>query len=86
VRRHELDLTSLVTGVVFVAVGAVFLTDLVVDIALDPRWLAPLVLIAVGLAGLLSSMPVRRPAPARDDDAADVDATDETVDDPLTPR
>lgn len=63
------------------AIGAAFLVDLVVDVALDPRWLAPLVLIGLGLAGLLSSMPARQPTAA-----AEVEDDEATVDDPLTPR
>jgi hypothetical protein len=74
VKRHELDLTSLVAGVIFVAVGGTFLLDLLVDMALDPRWLAPLVLIGVGLAGLLSAVPMGRSAPADPDGDATVDA------------
>lgn len=63
------------------AIGTAFLVDLIVDIALDPRWLAPLVLIGVGIAGLLGSVPVRTPqveADAAHDDAAN--------DAPLAPR
>ena len=71
-KRHELDLTSLVTGVIFVAVGGAFLVDLMVDISLDPRWLAPLVLIGVGIAGLLSAVPIGR-TPASE--PADADGT-----------
>ena len=52
-------------------IGVAFLADLVVDIALDPRWLAPLVLIGLGVAGLLSSMPPRQPASIEADEPAD---------------
>jgi hypothetical protein len=85
VRRHELDLTSLVSGVIFMGIGAAFLVDLVVDVALDPRWLAPFVLIGIGLAGLLSSMPVHRPV-AADSGVEGKDEDDAPVEDPLTPR
>jgi len=81
VRRHELDLTSLVAGVIFMGIGATFLVDLAVDVALDPRWLAPVMLIAIGLAGLLGSLPTRQPA--QDEPGVDVE---DTVDDPLSPR
>jgi hypothetical protein len=60
VKRHDLDLTSLVAGVVFLAVGAAFLLDLLVDTSISPRWIAPLVLIGLGAAGLMSQVPVRR--------------------------
>jgi hypothetical protein len=72
--RHETDLTSLLAGVIFVAVGATFLLDLLVDLALDPRWLAPLVLIGVGLAGLLSAAPMSRSSAADPDGDATIDA------------
>lgn len=81
-RRHELDLTSLVAGVIFMGIGTAFLVDLVVDIALDPRWLAPFVLIGVGIAGLLGSVPTRTPAVHADD----ADRDDAAHDDPLAPR
>lgn len=54
--RHDLDLTSLVSGLIFAAVGVIFLLDLTVDYAVSPRWVTPLVLIGVGLAGLLSTV------------------------------
>ena len=72
--RHDLDLTSLVAGVIFVAVGGTFLLDLLIDMTLDPRWLAPLVLIGVGLAGLLSAVPMGRSMTADPDGDATVDA------------
>jgi F0F1-type ATP synthase assembly protein I len=53
--RHDLDLTSLVSGIVFVGVGIVFLLDLSADYSVSPRWVIPLVLIGIGLAGLLST-------------------------------
>ncbi|HZG95709.1 MAG TPA: hypothetical protein VEZ46_13465 [Mycobacteriales bacterium] len=56
------------------AVGATFLLDLLVDLALDPRWLAPLVLIGVGLAGLLSAAPMGRSSAADPDGDATIDA------------
>ena len=73
--RHDLDLTSLVAGVIFVAVGGMFLVDLVVDIALDPRWLAPLLLIGIGLASLLSAVPIGCTSPCA---PADPDGTIES--------
>ena len=62
--------------------GATFLIDLVVDVALDPRWLAPMLLIALGLAGLLGSLPARQSELSQPEE----DEVEEPVDDPLTPR
>ena len=55
-KRHNLDLTSLVSGAIFVAVGTIYLLDLTSDYAVQPRWVAAFVLIGVGLAGLLSTV------------------------------
>lgn len=55
-KRHELDLTSLVSGAVFLVVGIGYLLELTVDYSVSPRWVWPLVLIGVGLAGLLSTV------------------------------
>ena len=63
VKRHDLDLTSLIAGAVFLAVGAAFLVDLLADVAVSPRWITPLVLIGIGAAGLMSQVPVRRERP-----------------------
>ncbi len=62
-KRHDLDLTSLVAGAVFLAVGAAFLVDLLAGVGVSPRWITPLVLIGIGAAGLMSQVPVRRDHP-----------------------
>lgn len=58
--RHEPDLTSLIAGLLFVALGAAFLLDRVgaVDLNIGVVW--PLALIALGIAGLLRSLPTGR--------------------------
>ncbi|MEO6711985.1 MAG: hypothetical protein ABIM89_00990 [Mycobacteriales bacterium] len=70
-KRHDLDLTSLVSGAVFIAVGILFLLDLTVEYSASPRWVVPLMLIGIGVAGLLSSVKAgRSPEPAQGDDDA----------------
>ncbi len=57
-RRHDLDLFSLVAGLVFVAVAAGHLLDVWLDLDMDGRFVAPLALVTIGvasLAGLLRS-------------------------------
>lgn len=59
-RRHRLDMVSLVAGVLFVAFAVLFLLDRldVVD-ALDDdavAWVLPAVLVTLGLIGLASSL------------------------------
>ncbi|MEY2566413.1 MAG: hypothetical protein QOE35_942 [Actinomycetota bacterium] len=63
--RHDLDPLSLVGGVVFAGLGVLFLLDDAGTLTVQPRWIWPILLIALGLAGLLASRP--RP-PDRDPD------------------
>lgn len=66
-RRHDLDLTSLVWGVLFLAIAAVGAVTVLGDgWRLDPRWVVPGLLLLLGGVGLLSAL-----APRRDDDRAD---------------
>jgi hypothetical protein len=55
VRRHDLDLTSLLAGIVFAAVAVAGLASPGLDLVVDPLWLVPGVLVALGLAGLLGT-------------------------------
>lgn len=60
-RRHELDLTSLVWGVLFLALAAVgAVTALGDGWRLDPRWVVPGLLVLLGGVGLLSALAPRR--------------------------
>ena len=54
--RHERDSVSLMAGLLLVLLGAVFLLDDLTGLDVDGRWVAPLVLMAVGAVGLLSSL------------------------------
>ena len=65
--RHERDAVSLMGGLLLVLLAAVFLVHDLTDIDVDGRWVAPVVLIAVGAAGLLSSLR-HRPSTTRDDE------------------
>lgn len=53
--RHELDLMSLVAGLFFSLLGLGFLLHAGTDVELDPEWVWPIALIAVGAAGLIGS-------------------------------
>jgi hypothetical protein len=55
-RRHELDLISLVTGLVFVAIAATYLVGQYTDVDVSAGWVLPLGLIGLGLAGLTGSL------------------------------
>lgn len=49
-RRHELDATALIAGVLFVGLGSLFLADRVTSLDVEARWIWPVLLIGLGLA------------------------------------
>lgn len=51
--RHDLDVISLVAGVAFGGSGLVFLIDR--STGVSGRWVWPILLIVLGVAGLLAS-------------------------------
>lgn len=55
-QRHDLDLTALVTGLVFVALGLVLVIDGAGWVDADLRWIAPVLLVALGAAGLAAAL------------------------------
>ena len=55
--RHETDTVSLVAGLLFVAIAGLWALSRAGVLANTGRWLVPLVLIAVGVAGLLTARP-----------------------------
>ena len=61
--RHERDAVSLMAGLLFVLGAAVFLLGDLTSLDVDGRWVAPLVLITVGGAGLLSTLRSQRTDP-----------------------
>ena len=54
--RHDLDGVSLMGGLLLLLIGGLFLLDDLSGVSVDGRWVGPAVLIAVGLAGLSSSL------------------------------
>lgn len=66
-RRHEVDVFSLVTGLVFVAVAAGHLLDVGTDLDFNGRWIVPIVLVALGVAGLAGVLRSRGGAPSTTD-------------------
>lgn len=51
-QRHDLDLTSLLSGLVFAVVAVWALLGQLLDGGVDPVWVVPGVLIGLGTAGL----------------------------------
>ncbi|MDT7539856.1 MAG: hypothetical protein QOI82_3441 [Actinomycetota bacterium] len=61
VGRHQPDAFSLVMGLLFLALGGLYLAHDVSGPDLDLRWVGPAALIAIGVAGLTASVR-RRPS------------------------
>jgi hypothetical protein len=55
-RKHELDLTSLVAGLVFVAIAVAYIVGEYSDVVVNAGWVLPLGLIGLGLAGLAGTL------------------------------
>lgn len=68
-KRHDLDLVSLIAGTVFLLVAGSALIEAASDVSVDLTWLFPVTLVAVGVAGLAGALR-RRPQPAEDGPAA----------------
>jgi hypothetical protein len=54
--RHDLDPVSLMAGLLLLLVAVVFLIADATSLTVDGRWVGPIVLIAVGGAGLLATL------------------------------
>ena len=55
-RRHELDWISLIAGVVFTGIAVLYLVVSGTDINVDARIVWPVVLVALGLAGVATAV------------------------------
>ena len=60
--RHERDGVSLMGGLLAVLLAGLYLLHDLTSVELDGRWVAPAVLLSVGLAGLLAPLRQRRRA------------------------
>ena len=54
--RHERDAVSLMAGVLLALLAGMFLLTDLTELDVDGRWVAPVVLIAVGAVGLLATL------------------------------
>jgi hypothetical protein len=82
VRRHEIDVASLVSGLLFLIVASVHISARATGTDLNLRWLLPATLVLLGALGLLSALrPSRGTAsePAEPPERVDVPVTDEAV-------
>ena len=72
-KRHDIDVFSLMAGLLFVAVAAAWALDRIGVLNADGRWILPAVLVAIGLIGLGTALPWGRKR-------VDGDRTDEAAD------
>lgn len=59
-RRHQLDLLSLIAGLLFTGLAAAYIIGAYTDIRLEPQYVLPITLVALGLAGLGGSLLAQR--------------------------
>ncbi len=55
-RRHDLDWVSLIAGAVFTGIALLYLVVAVTDVSVDQRLVWPLVLVALGAAGIATAV------------------------------
>ena len=55
-RRHDLDWVSLIGGIVFTGLALVYLAVGLTDATIDQRFVWPLVLVALGAAGIATAV------------------------------
>lgn len=55
-KRHEPDWTSLIAGITFCAIALAYLVGDVTHRSLELRWVVPMMLIGLGLAGLAGTL------------------------------
>lgn len=55
-RKHELDWVALIAGVLFTGLAAAYLVGAVSDRTVDGRFVWPLVLVAIGAAGVVAAV------------------------------
>jgi uncharacterized membrane protein len=53
--RHPLDTFSLISGLLFATLGAVFMLDQSDHIKLDARWIPAIVVFVLGFAGIIAN-------------------------------
>ncbi len=55
-KRHEPDWTSLIAGVTFCAIAVAYLGGEITHRSLELRWVIPMLLIGLGVAGLAGTL------------------------------
>lgn len=65
--RHDLDAVSLMGGLLIGLVAGLFLLTDLTGLSLEGRWAGPVLLLAVGAAGLLATLRPRASSPGDPD-------------------
>lgn len=86
-KRHEPDWTSLVAGVTFCAIALAYLGGEITHRSLELRWVVPMLLIGLGIAGLAGTLVRARRlsdsgAPVTPITATPTDSADQSDDEP----
>jgi hypothetical protein len=55
-KRHDLDLVSLIAGAVFVVIAVTHLVGAATDVRPDLGWMVPVLLVGLGVAGLAGAL------------------------------
>ena len=69
-RKHPLDLVSLIAGLLFTGMAVAYIIGAYTDIRLDPRLALPLTLVGLGITGLAASLLAQHRSDRRDADEA----------------
>ena len=78
--RHDTDPLTLGLGVVFVVIGVGFLLGEVTGNDVEARWVVPIALLGVGLAGLVTSLiEIARRRDRRSDEPMDRPTADDSA-------
>jgi hypothetical protein len=82
-KRHEPDWTSLIAGVTFCAIALAYLGGEITHRNLELRWVVPVLLIGLGIAGLAGTLVrAHRMSDAGAATATPTDSADQSGDEP----
>ncbi len=59
-KSHDLDVVSLIFGVLFAGLAIIYTIGAYADFTLNPRYVVPGILVGLGVAGLLGSIAAQR--------------------------
>src|SRR4051794_15305651 len=71
VKRHSTDFVALVTGLLFLGVGIVYMVAEYSDLDIDARWIGPAALIGIGVVGLAAVVTRERSSTSSKGEPAD---------------